>query len=322
MGMDANNLEISRQSALAAENQPAGLVFFKQLFDSLSDGVYIVDKERKILYWNRGAQALTGYSQDEAAGRYCNSGVFNHTDGAGCKLCEGNCPLLKVIETQQPQYKRMFFRHKDRRCIAVAMHCMPLKNERDEIVGVVGMFRDASEAAALDDAYNKLRELSEKDALTGTTNRRQLDKIIPDQLRLLKRSGIPFSVILLDIDRFKQIKKTLCRGEGDEILVHFAQILRRQCRGSDIIGRFKEGMFLILLRQQNLELAVQMAERLRIAVSTSRQLRRNLTASLGVTEATFDDTTAGVMKRVTQALHRARTCGGNRVESLEPETVA
>jgi diguanylate cyclase (GGDEF)-like protein/PAS domain S-box-containing protein len=322
MGMDGNDLEISSQSALAAENQPFSLVFFKQLFDSLSDGVYIVDKERKILYWNRGAQALTGYSQDETAGRYCNSGVFDHTDGTGCKLCEGNCPLLKVIETEQPQYKRMFFRHKDRRRIAVAMHSMPLKNERDEIVGAVGMFRDASEAAALDYAYNKLRELSEKDALTGAANRRQLDKIIPDQLGLLKRSGIPFSVILLDIDCFKQIKKTLGRGEGDEILVHFAQLLRRQCRGSDIIGRFKERMFLILLRQQNLELAVQMAERLRIAVSTSRQLRRNLTVSLGVTEATVDDTAAGLMKRVAQALHRARTSGGNRVESLEPATVA
>ncbi len=191
------------------ENLPVSFVFFKQFFDSLFDGVYIVNKERKILYWNRGAEAITGYSQDEAVGRYCNSGVFDHTDGAGCKLCEGKCPLLKVIETQQPQRKRVFFRHKDRRRTPVAMHCLPFNNEQGEIVGVVGMFRDASETAALEHAYNKLRELSEKDALTGETNRRQLNKIIPDKLELLKRSGIPFSVILLAIDCFKQINKTL-----------------------------------------------------------------------------------------------------------------
>lgn len=320
--MNADTLEISGQSALAVENAAIGLVFFKQFFDSLSDGVYIVDKERKILYWNRGAQALTGYSQDEILGRYCYSGVFAHTDGTGCMLCEVNCPILKVIETGQPQYNRMFFRHKDRRRMAVAMHCVPLKNEGEETVGAVAMFRDASEAAALDDAYNKLREFSEKDALTGAVNRRQLDKIIPDQLALLKRSGISFSVILLVIDHFKQIKKTLGREKANEILVHFAQLLRRQCRASDIIGRFKEGTFFILLRLQNLELAVQMAERLRIAVSTSKLLPRNLTASMGVTEAIIDDTASDLMKRVAEALHLAGSGGGNRVESLESATIA
>ena len=244
--MDSNTLEISSQSELAARNLPVSFVYFKQFFDSLFDGVYIVNKERMILYWNRGAEAITGYSQDEAVGRYCNSGRIRSYRRRRMQTVRGQMSAFEGHRNPKAPAQSRVLRHKDRRRTPVALHCLPFNNEQGEIVGVVGIFRDASETAALEHAYNKLRELSEKDALTGEANRRQLNKIIPDKLELLKRSGIPFSVILLAIDCFKQINKTLGHAQGDEIVVHFAQLLRRQCRGTDIIGRFKEGVFLIL----------------------------------------------------------------------------
>lgn len=323
--MDDNTLEISHQSELAGKHPPFSDLFFEQFLDALCDGVYFVDKERKILYWNRGAEKLTGYSPDEAVGRYCNSGFFDHTDGAGCNLCEVNCPLLQAIETQEPQDKRAFLHHKDRRRIAIHIYAIPLKNEAGEIAGVVGIFRDASAVVALEDAYNKLRELSEKDTLTGVTNRRQFDKSIKDQLGLLRRTGIPFSMILLEIDRLKEIKKIHGHEARNKILVYFSQLLQRQCCGSDSIGRFNEDKFLILLRQQNLGFALEMAERLRIAVlsSLSEELpQARLSASFGVTEATLDDTMNSLLKRAAKALHQAKIDGGNIVESLEPATVA
>jgi diguanylate cyclase (GGDEF)-like protein/PAS domain S-box-containing protein len=321
MGMNGNVCNISGQSA-TAENPLSSCVCCKQIFDSLPEGIFIVNKERRIIYWNLGAREITGYSREETIGRYCHSGVFEHTDGAGCRLCEGDCPMLKVMETDQVQHNRVLFRHKDHRRIAVFLDSMSLKNESGEIIGAVGAFRDASEAAALDDAYDKLYALSEKDLLTGTVNRRQLDKLISDQLGLLNRSGISFSLVLLNIDHFRLIKHSLGLEEADETAIRFAQLLRRQCRRSDIIGRFSERSFLVLLRRHNLQHATQIAERMRIAVSTSGRLYRHVTASFGVVEAACDDTPASLLKRLVCALHHAKNCGGNRVESVKSAAIA
>jgi len=293
---------------------------FEQLFDALYDGIYFVDRERKILYWNRGAEMLTGFMRDEVLGRYCSSGILDHVDRNGCRMCEGKCPMVQALETGQSQFSRVFFRHKDQRRVAVTFQAKPIKNERDEIIGAMGILRDASAIVALEDAYNKLRELSEKDALTGVANRRQLNKTIKDQLSLLKRTGIGFSVILLEIDNYQQIIDSQGRTAGDKTLIHFAQLFQRQCRSIDIIGRFGRSRFLIILRHQKLDEAVQMAERMRIAVSASAPenfLPRGLSASFGVIEATSDDTTGSLLKRAGHALNAVRIKGGNRVESLE-----
>lgn len=180
--MTDNPPDISNQSILTGEQLPFGSAFIEQIFDALYEGVYFVDRERKILYWSHGAEMLTGYSQAEAVGRYCNSGIQDHIDGNGCHLCEGNCPLVKAIETGQVQCKRVFFRHKDRRRMAVNIHALPLKKPQGEIIGALGVLRDASALVTLEDAYNKLRELSKKDPLTGVANRRQLHKTLKDQL--------------------------------------------------------------------------------------------------------------------------------------------
>ncbi len=156
--------------------------------------------------------------------------------------------------------------------------------------------------------------------LTGVANRRQIDKSLKDQLVLLKRTGIAFCAILLDIDRFSDIRKTNGPEASNKILIHAAQLLKRQCRATDIIGRFKEGGFLLVLRHQNLDAAMQMAERLRIAVPTSlpEELRGyNLTTSLGVAEALLDDTHNSLLQRLDAALNQCRIAGGNRVESLQ-----
>jgi diguanylate cyclase (GGDEF)-like protein/PAS domain S-box-containing protein len=322
--MAGNTIDICDQAKSVWERLPFNAAFFEQLFEALFDGVYFVDRERKILYWNRAAEMLTGYSREEVLGRFCNLGVLAHTNSNGCRLCEGNCPLLKVVETGQAQSMRLFFRHKDRRRIAITIHAIAIKNEQGEIIGAIGIFRDASAAVALEDAYKKLRELSDKDALTGLANRRQLHKTFKDQLTLLKRNGIPFSIILLEIDHLLQLQDSLGIAKSDKMLIHLAQLLKRQCHGTDVIGRFAEEKFLILLRQR-LESVAPMAERLRIAVfaSAPEEMRElGLSASFGVTEATLDDTISSLLKRAADALNQAKTKGGNRVVSLEPALLA
>ena len=305
-------------SSVDIGNMPFGSGFFEKLLDALYDGVYLVDTQRRILFWNRGAERLSGCAQEEVLGRRCGDGFLRCVDEESCGLCNSGCQLVEAMTTGLPIDMRVFLLHKDRRRIAVDVHVTPVRNSQNEIIGSVQVFRDASSAVALEKAYVMLRETAEKDPLTGVANRRQMDRSIEDQLALLKRTGIPFNIIMTDIDHFKQINDTCGHVVGDMALVLFTQLLQRQCRGTDLFGRFGGDEFLLLLRQQRLANAVQTAQRMRSVIANyhAEELAGcNFSASFGVTEATLDDSKESLIERADGALYRAKEKGRDRVET-------
>ena len=114
-------------TSLGMDGLPLGRDFFEKLLDSLYDGVYFVDTQRQILFWNRGAERLTGYAQEEVVGRYCFEELLQHTDEEGCRLCHDGCPLMKTIASGMPSKARVYLLHKDQRRIAVDVHVTPLR---------------------------------------------------------------------------------------------------------------------------------------------------------------------------------------------------
>lgn len=297
---------------------PFGEAFFRRLFDNLYDGVYFVDVHRRILFWNQGAKRLSGYSAEEVLGTYCFNDILNHIDEDGCRLCKGSCPLVYTIENGVPASKRVFLHHKDGRRIAVDVHVMPLRNDRDEIIGGVEIFRDASSVIALETAYKGLRELAEKDPLTGAANRRHLDQMIDAQLDVLNRTGIPFSVILIDVDRFKDINDHWGHAVGDKSLIAFSEALLRTSRRTDLVGRWGGDEFMVILPELQLDAAVAIAQRQCDAVAAAAPADlsdRGMSGSFGVTEAVIGDTPTTLLNRADAALYRCKTQGRNRVES-------
>jgi diguanylate cyclase (GGDEF)-like protein/PAS domain S-box-containing protein len=317
--MLANGCAAPLPKAPTPEELPFGSVFFERLFDSLYDGVYFVDRFRRILFWNKGAEQFTGYARQEVVGSYCQDNILDHVDADGCHLCQEVCPLAATILDGQPKRARVFLRHKDGRRIAIDVHTMPLLNDRGETIGGIEIFRDASSSVALESAYNRLRTLAEKDPLTGVANRRFLDSVVAEQLRMLGVTGIPFSVIMIDVDHFKQINDTWGHGAGDQALIRFAQLLDTLCRGSDVAGRLGGEEFLVILPGVDLSIAAQVAERIRNATPecTPHDIPTRLTASFGVAEAALGDTTASLLARADAALYRAKHGGRNRVELLD-----
>ena len=313
--MPADERGTSRPEPPWPGEYPFGPVFFERLFENLYDGVYFVDRSRRILFWNKGAEQLTGYAREEVIGSCCQDNILDHVDAEGHHLCAEVCPLAATIADGQPKLARVFLRHKDGRRIAVDVHIMPLRNDRDEIIGGVEIFRDASSSIALESAYNRLRTLAEKDPLTGVANRRFLDSALAEQLLMLGRTGIPFSVVLIDIDHFKQVNDTWGHAAGDQALIRFARLLGTLCRGSDVAGRIGGEEFLVILPGMRLPAAAQVAERIRNAApeATPREVTTRLTASLGVAEAALGDTSERLLARADAALYRAKHGGRNRV---------
>jgi len=117
MGQRARSAAVGRERELSVrESNRAGFTllggFFKKMLDELYDGVYFVDTERRILYWNAAAERISGYSAAEVVGRRCSENILEHADVDGCILCYHACPLVVSIRTRQAVCKRVFLRHR------------------------------------------------------------------------------------------------------------------------------------------------------------------------------------------------------------------
>jgi len=116
----------------------------KELLDSIFDGVYIVNPQRHIIFWNKGAEHITGHLREDVSGRWCGDNILNHIDENGILLCRTDCPLLKVIRTGIPTTNKVYPKTKAGHRIPTETHIGPIFNAQGEIIGAIEVFRDIS----------------------------------------------------------------------------------------------------------------------------------------------------------------------------------
>jgi len=163
-----------------------------------------------------------------------------------------------------------------------------------------------------------LLDQSTRDALTGLSNRRMTLEELQGRFGLSRRHERPLSVIMCDLDHFKQINDTLGHGAGDVVLKEFGERVLSNLRTSDLAGRIGGEEFLLVLPETDLEGAMLLADRLRVATGEilfelpSGPLK--VTCSLGVAQRAKEDRDGGaLMARADGALYNAKRHGRNRV---------
>lgn len=165
----------------------------------------------------------------------------------------------------------------------------------------------------------KLETLVSSDFLTGLSNRRGfMDRALHEEKRFL-RSARPFAFILLDIDHFKQVNDIYGHECGDNVLTGVARTLEKALRRQDMVARWGGEEFICLLPETGLEGAGNVAEKVRRAISgtplKTGSGRVTVTATLGVSEYTGDNTIEACIRKADQALYRGKAAGRNRVLS-------
>jgi diguanylate cyclase (GGDEF)-like protein len=170
--------------------------------------------------------------------------------------------------------------------------------------------------------FQQVQLLATTDDLTGLPNRRELFKIGRDQFNQAKRLGMPFSAIMFDIDHFKKVNDSYGHAIGDQVLKGMAKICLEKVREIDILARYGGEEFTLLLPHTNLDGAIMVAERLRIAVEhtpvQTDQGMLNITISLGVAAlASAHETLAELLDLADTALYQAKNTGRNKVHGLK-----
>ncbi|HEX2880068.1 MAG TPA: diguanylate cyclase [Polyangiaceae bacterium] len=167
------------------------------------------------------------------------------------------------------------------------------------------------------DVERRMTEMALTDPLTGLYNRRQMSQRLQDEATRFQQRGTNFSIIVADIDHFKDINDHHGHAVGDRVLSHVAQLFSEGLRNGDAVARWGGEEFLMLLPGANLDAAEEVAQRLRSTAETRlaevEGLTQPLTVTFGVSNYAPSGSLEACLKAADEALYRGKASGRNRV---------
>ncbi|MEX2516394.1 MAG: diguanylate cyclase [Gammaproteobacteria bacterium] len=167
------------------------------------------------------------------------------------------------------------------------------------------------------EAEERIRVLATTDGLTGILNRKEFTRLLESEIDRVNRYATQLSLIMYDLDHFKQINDNHGHDTGDKVLQTVVKLVCSNIRSVDIAARWGGEEFMVLLPQSSLEAARKIAEKLRLTVSRHDFGKTgSVTASFGVVEFVPGEDSNSLLKRVDKALYKAKNNGRNRVESI------
>ncbi|MBI5656935.1 MAG: diguanylate cyclase, partial [Geobacter sp.] len=224
--------------------------------DTMDDSLYVMDKDGTITFVNQAAAHVLGLTGTDLMGKIAHY-LFHH-HGSGEKTPLTDCPIYKVIHAGERYKGEEWFCRADGSPFMVEVASQPMLQGR-KVIGSVTVFRDITERKRLE---SQLTLLSVTDPLTGAFNRRHFLQALESELHRADRYGTPFSLVMLDVDRFKRVNDSCGHEAGDRVLQEMVKLIRGRIRSSDILARWGGEEFLLLLVNTPLEAATTLAETL------------------------------------------------------------
>lgn len=303
-----NELEISRgELNRKVEILTDSKEYIRSILDSQEDIVIITDWTN-LRYGNKSFLDFTGYGSVEGfrQDNRCLCDLFIKEEGFVHKEDGDDCIDPEVSEKEKGFKVKMFDARK-------GMDRVFLGNTKrlpgEETLYVIS-FRDITD---IENESRRFEYLSVTDALTGTYNRLKFDSVLESEIQRAKRFNRAFSLVMFDIDQFKDINDTFGHDAGDEILKALTRALAKHIRTTDTFARWGGDEFAVLVVETPIEGATALAEKLRTEVEATNVAFGKLTCSFGVTEFKETDDLASIIKRVDNALYEAKSSGKNRI---------
>ncbi len=292
--------------------------FYREILDNLYDGVFFIDKNCLITYWNRGSAELTGYSFEDVHGKNYYE-IFQPLDKEGNHLSEIDvCPIKRALQIQELLEIEAYIRHKEGHLLPISIRIAPVREVDQQIIVAVEIYSCNSPRYVMRQRLEELQEMAMHDPLTGIANRRFIEINLATRMEELKRYDFGFAVVFLDVDHFKQVNDTYGHQVGDRLLKMISTTIANSLRSFDIIGRWGGEEFVVLLVNPRPDALFALADRLRRLVENSELTNENgetikVTVSVGATDAIQNDTVESLIHRADRLMYESKKNGRNRV---------
>jgi diguanylate cyclase (GGDEF)-like protein/PAS domain S-box-containing protein len=291
--------------------------FFRNIVENMHDGVYFVDRRRRITFWNKGAERITGYCAAEVVGKSCADNILVHVDSLGRQLCQSSCPLVAAMGDGTPQEAEVFLHHKQGHRLPVWVRISPLRGEDGSFIGAVELFTDISTRHVVQEQVEELKKLALIDSLTGLPNRRHFEAQLHSRLEEWRRNRLVFGLLFIDIDHFKQFNDRYGHDVGDQVLAVIGNTLALAIRPFDVLCRWGGEEFAGIFPHADLAALDGIGHRLRTLVAHSKVSTGSaelfVTVSIGGTISAPEDSVASILKRADTLMYASKTSGRNQV---------
>lgn len=289
--------------------------FYKEVLESLTDGVYFMSLDRKVTYWNKAAERISGYAASEVVGKSCAENILMHVDADGNQLCIKGCPLVATMKDGEVRETNVYMHHKFGHRIPVFIRASPMRDEKGEIIGAVEVFTDDSKNLDLIREMEELKKEVLTDQLTQAGNRRYASIIMERLEESLRREDVSFGVLFVDLDHFKNVNDIWGHHVGDLVLQMTAKTLRASLRPLDVVCRWGGEEFVLFIPNIEVEGLAVLAERVRMLVEQAwidhDNDRISVTASFGGAISKKGESAESVVGRADKQVYLSKETGRN-----------
>ena len=326
----ATNFEYITRSNVNYKSENSNLLAeYKKAVD-LSNIVSKTNPKGIITYVNEKFCEISGYTKEELLGKPHN--IIRHPDMPR----EAFKALWDTIKEKKSWHGIVKNMKKDGSQYIVDTTVIPILDVDGDVTEYIAIRHDITELeetkqqleninkamkSKVDELYsmtNSLEQKANKDFLTGISNRDSFEETFTQEIKRARENEIPLSLMLLDIDYFKQINDTYGHQAGDNILVEIVSIIANNIKTSDIFARWGGEEFAILMPNTTLEGAYTLAEKIRHLIESNNfNYNESITASFGLAQMKFTDNKATLFDKADGALYEAKRNGRNRVETYK-----
>jgi two-component system cell cycle response regulator len=293
---------------------------FRSVLETLPTGVYLVDRNRKILFWNEGAEEITGYLRQDVVGRFLRDHLLTvHGEVKKDLESDPDDPLSTAFRDGKSSSGEVSILHKEGYRVPIVLRTIPIRNVKSAVIGAAECFERNFSAFERTRRQVAAADLGLLDLVTGVPNHAYMEEHLQKRLAAFHVDHTDFSILILETDRMDHFRATC--GPGVVAAIHrvVAQTVANSLRPTDMIGCWSEHRFVILLADCSEDLVGKVGERIREMVAKSEiewwgdELL--LSASFGGTGCRAEDTLDLLMERAEKSLRESIEAGGNCVTS-------
>jgi diguanylate cyclase (GGDEF)-like protein/PAS domain S-box-containing protein len=290
---------------------------FRVVLESLQTGVYFVDREQKILFWNEGAEKITGYLRQDVVGCFCRENIVAAENGGKNVLSDAAESVTMVLRDGKPAISEVSLRHKAGHRIFVRLRSVAIRNSHGTIIDAAESFDESLSASDWDRRQRRLADYGCLDEASGVLSKGVTLAHLRENLATFAEHRVPFSILCIEVDQMDHMRATYGLPVVASILHVVGQTLENSLRPTDFLGRIAENRFLAVLTECGLADVEKTAKRVKKMVSSSEIKwwgdEWSVTASFGGATVQVGDTTDSLLERAEKSLAESIASGGNRV---------
>ena len=294
---------------------------FRSILETLPTGVYLVDRNRKILFWNSGAEEITGYLRQDVVGHFLREHLLATSDELKDAASDPTDPLSGVFRDGKSTTANVSILHKEGYRVPIVLRSVPIRSERGAIVVAAECFDINISASDRTRRHAVIAESGCLDEVLGIPARTFMEPHLRERVTAFAERQIPFGILLIQVDQMDHLRAARGPGVVPTVLRVVARTIENSLRTTDLVGCWSENQFLVVLMECKETEVERVAHRIMKMICQSEIEwwgdKISVTAAFGGAGSRPGDTLELLVGRAGKSLLRSIAEGGNRVTIIQ-----